>query len=48
MSPAAVGAVGVPGVAVTTGISSPVITKDKFDLIEQLIPIKALRIIPKK
>jgi hypothetical protein len=45
VSPAAVGAVGVPGVAVTTGISSPIIKKKiKFELIEQWIQIKGLGI----
>jgi hypothetical protein len=47
VSPAAVGAVGVPGVAVTTGISSPVITEIKFQLIQQLIPMKGLGILSK-
>jgi hypothetical protein len=44
VSPAAVGAVGVPGVAVTTGISSPIIKKITFELFEQLIHMKGLGI----
>jgi hypothetical protein len=44
VSPAAVGAVGVPGVAVTTGISSPMITEIKFEVIEQRIHMEGLGI----